>query len=499
MRDYQHITSTIGNIENHFPVQSLMYREIPLWPIIRQQLTSSLFWERSAIPDDTFRNLVLRSIPPFLARFIHKAADCAAVSMLNGKFNGKSEVLFLTAGFEYVPFSGAFYNKFLDPVKELLDKRRISYSDVELGFAGKEYTPKLFPTIDLRGPVSLLLKMALIGDARLSVREKALLTDFSALCANNQVAINMRDIILSAVRISSLSKLFEKMLSVLQPKVCMFVCYYQDTTMAAAHACRKLGIRTVELQHSVINEDDWSWCKWSAIPTQGYSTMPDIFWTWGEKYSTLLDCWEKHPGTNLTPRVGGNLWIGKWRQSTDNPVPEITARLRAAGRTILYTVPFGDIKLITEWFPPEFEEAVRRSPPDWKWHIRLHYKADTAMVQAVKQYAETLGQNVYVHHADEHHLYHLFSIVDVHISQTSSTIVEAEAFGLPNLILGEVGKTWFHEEIESGCYAYARTADEVLAFVLNAKKISIGLAGIITDTSCAEKLLDSLNLVGDLA
>lgn len=496
MRYYRDITQVINDVEDGFPVQTLMYRGIPLWPIIRLQLASIMFWEKGDPPDSSRRYSLLRSIPSFTARVFHDVADYMAELMLRGKLGGTSEVLFLTAGFEYVHFSGTFYNKFLDPVKELLDRRGVSHADVELGFAGKDYTPKHFPTIDLRSPVRLLSRMASIGAPRFSGGEKSVLAEFSKQCANNhKLSIDVRDIMLSAVRISSFSRMFGEILSTLHPKVCMFVCYYQDTTMALAHACRKLGIRTVEIQHSVINKYDWNWCNWNAISNKGYSTMPDIFWSWGATYSAMLDCWQRHPGTNLTPHVGGNLWIGKWRKSAAMAIPETTSQLRATGRTILYTIPFGDVKLLSEWFPPEFEEAIRRSPADWKWHVRLHYKSDDALLQDVKRHVEKLGRNVYVHHADEHHLYHLFSLVDVHISQTCSTVVEAEAFGLPNLILGEVGRDWFHEEIESGSYGYARTADELLAFVCDAKKTREGGPGrIVTDTLCAETLLNELNL-----
>jgi len=496
MRDYQQINTTILDIEKSFPVESLVYRDIPLWPVIRQQLAHILFWESSIAPVSGMD--ILRSIPSFPARVCHAVTDYAATSMLRGKFESTSKVLFLTAGFEYIPFEGAYYNKFLDPVKELLDRRGVTYSDVEFGFAGKEYSPKHFRTIDLRKPVGLLSKMARFGPPDFSCSEKNNLANFVEHCAaHHRLSIDAPDIMLHAARISSLSKLFVKVLSALQPQVCMYVCYYQDATMALAHACYSRGIRAMEIQHSVICEDDWNWCKWTAIPAKGYSTLPDMFWTWGEIYSEMLECWQRHPGTNLQPCVGGNLWIWKWRQAADLDVPESTSRLRATGRTVLYTVPYGDIHLISEWFPPEFTDAVRNSPGSWKWHVRLHYKSDKELLQKVEQHFRQLGLNLFVHHADEHLLYHLFSLIDVHISQTCSTVVEAEAFGLPNLILGEVGRAWYHREIESGSYGYAKNADELLAFVRDAKKSPLGnRKRIITDTLSAETLLDELSLYG---
>jgi hypothetical protein len=499
MRDYRQIIEIISDLETAFPIESLTYGEIALWPVMRQQIANTLFWDRHAV-SYSFHNSVLRSVPGVPARVAHALADSAAAFMSRGKFSA-SDVLFLTAGFEYVPFQGAFYNRFLDPVKELLDRRGVSYTDVEFGFQGKDFTPKHFPTVDVRRPVGLLSTAARIGSPALSRRERSALARFREYCAtNHRLSLDVRNVVQSAQRISSLSRLFSRMLSAAHPKVCIYVCSYQETTMALAHACRRLGIKTMEIQHSVISEYDWNWCKWSAIPDGGYSTMPDLFWSWAERYSTMLDCWQRRPNTNLSPLVGGNLWIGKWLHSTNNPVPEATSRLRASGRTILYTVPFGDVKLISEWFSPEFDEAVRRSPADWTWIIRLHYKADETLLRHVTRHVEQLGPNVHVHHADEHHLYHLLSVTDVHISQTSTTVVEAEAFGVPNLILGEVGRAWYQSEIESGWYGYARTADELLQFVRDpTASRNPGQTGIVTDTSLAEGLLTELELVGGSA
>ena len=51
MRDYQQINAIIREVEGSFPVNSLMYGDVPLWPLIRQDLARILFWEDAGRPD----------------------------------------------------------------------------------------------------------------------------------------------------------------------------------------------------------------------------------------------------------------------------------------------------------------------------------------------------------------------------------------------------------------------------------------------------------------
>lgn len=498
MRDYKEICGIIADLEASFPVTRLTYGDVPLWPIIRQQVANALFWEDRPARSP-LRARVARAVPSVPARFAHSLLHRSAGRSARKKIAGQSDVLFATAGFEYVPLMGALYNKFLDPIKELLDARGVGHADIELGFEGRDFSPKHSPTIDLRPEVQLTSRAALIGTPGFARRDESQLAAFADHARSRMgLALDLDGTINRAANVSTLSRLFDGVLDAVRPKVCMFVCYYQDTTMALAHAARKRGVKTVELQHSVVAEYDWNWCKWSAIPEGGFTIMPDLFWSWGEKYSNMLDCWQRRPNTNLAPRVGGNLWIWKWRRSAGSTIPEATARLAAPapGKTILYTVPYGDAKLMPEWFPPELEEAIRQSPTDWIWHVRLHYKSDAALVNAVRDHAARLGPNVRVHHADEHALFHLFGIADIHMSQTSTTTLEAEAFGVPNLIIGEIGRDWYRKEIDSGAYHFASTAHGILSFVKEpGAPTTSSDPAMVTDASRAEALLDELQLV----
>src|ERR1700737_206831 len=111
MRDYRQIIEIISDLETAFPIESLTNGEIALWPVMRQQIANTLFWDRHAV-SYSFHNSVLRSVPGVPARVAHALADSAAALMSRGKFSA-SDVLFLTAGFGYVPFQGAFYTRFL--------------------------------------------------------------------------------------------------------------------------------------------------------------------------------------------------------------------------------------------------------------------------------------------------------------------------------------------------------------------------------------------------
>jgi hypothetical protein len=52
--------------------------------------------------------------------------------------------------------------------------------------------------------------------------------------------------------------------------------------------------------------------------------------------------------------------------------------------------------------------------------------------------------------------------MDVHLTHSSSTVLEAEAFGLPSIIFSEHGAELYPEQVSSGSAVVACTALEIL-------------------------------------
>jgi len=59
-------------------------------------------------------------------------------------------------------------------------------------------------------------------------------------------------------------------------------------------------------------------------------------------------------------------------------------------------------------------------------------------------------------------LYALLRHMDLHITEYSSTVIEAEAFGVPSVVMNPLEADMFQEQISSGWALPAYTAEEVM-------------------------------------
>lgn len=497
---YHAITQRLLDIESAFPVQDLSYRGIRVWPLLRQRLASQMFWNSCEM--DLGHSLELHdAFIEARSRLQPDAGVDAQIHQLEKALTGIGSVnlpplpggvVFCTMGFEYVMLrNGQYFNRFADPVKEQLEALGIASLDLECGFQGKVYEPKQFRTLNVEQVVSISGSLASLkvvagraGDVQ-GIRPLLELLRDTGCPSELDYASFLSDCSL----LHELSRVFGMLLGRLGPRLGVVVCYYNVVSMAFLHACHSLGIPSLELQHSVISEWDWNWSHFASMPAAGYSILPDRFWSWSDDVSRMLATHLPQDAPKLRPVTGVNLWVDAWRKRDGHSIPDDVLALRGRKKTILYTPPIGDERMTGELFPPEFMEAVRLSPPGWQWIVRVHYKTSPRAMAVYKAHLAALGSRASVHLGPEYQLYDLFSIADVHVSQTSTTILEAEAFGVPTIIISPAGAEWFATEIAAGRFAFAATAQELLVAMAGNRRDAVGPPAIRTDPRVAGGVL----------
>lgn len=507
MRDYSRITDILVSIEENFPVDKLIYKGLHVWPLIRGKIAYDCFWDIEGNIDKDFRryeaaklrekgngNWLSALSRKVVIRFVSMLQNMV-IAGVKRKLVSDYDILFLTIGFEYAFLHGKYYNKFYDPLKEIMDSLNYSYIDLETGFENNTYEPKHTETLNIRWSICLL---SLITRLRLKFDAKSEIEYFHELLeylreSNLAFDLDYENFTSRVEYIIDTVKLFEAVTDVIKPRLCFVVCYYQDITMALTVACKRMKIKTVEIQHSIINKDDWNWARWMRVPDGGYKLIPDYLWTWGREYADMLACWVEKPWSNLFPVIGGNPWIMQWKEAGGSFFSDLPEFLTGEERTILYTVPFGDKKLIDEWFPDTLIRAIEQSPKSWRWVVRLHYKSDRQLFDFVRKHLDMYGDKVAVHHAAEYQLFDVFKIIDYHISQTCSTVAEAEAFDVPIIIISEIGRAWFSEDIERGYYFYAEDSHELLNIIMQRRRPVKRISDlIVTDRDKAKAILVDL-------
>ena len=109
--------------------------------------------------------------------------------------------------------------------------------------------------------------------------------------------------------------------------------------------------------------------------------------------------------------------------------------------------------------PPVVRELIKQTRDDILWIVRHHPKTRGKMAQS------DLGPNVLMSkNVDDVLLVSLFDKVDFHFSETSSSIFEADYFGVYNYICSAEGLTNYKHYIDAGLAGYCTmtNVDEIV-------------------------------------
>ena len=249
---------------------------------------------------------------------------------------------------------------------------------------------------------------------------------------------------------------FKRILEKYAPKVvfCHPYYYYAPLILAA----RQMGIRVVDLQHGMMaGENTLSYDNWQEIPPEGYHALPDYFWVWGQQeYNRLWDVFDSGKPNRPRPIVGGYPWIDMSQEiSPPDAVSQLDRELARFPhkRKVLVT-----LQIFAE-LPPVIRELINRTQDEVLWIVRHHPKTRTKL--SPKQF----GSNVHISDAaDSIVLSSLFPKVDLHFSETSTSVIEADYFGVYNYICSEGGLANYGNYIKAGLAGYC-TNDNVAEII----------------------------------
>jgi hypothetical protein len=231
-------------------------------------------------------------------------------------------------------------------------------------------------------------------------------------------------------------------------------------------ACRELGITSVELQHGVQGDLHPSYGSWFAVPREGWETRARVFWSWDQQSAAAINRWAlRAPGAHIAV-IGGDPWREMWLNESSELARSsrdlIEERKRAAGgdRHILVTLSSqGDV------VPAAVLDAVRSSPPAWRYWFRLHQVDQSARsAEAARLLGRFGGDLGLMEFATEMPLHALLRCLDCHLTVSLSTVVsEAAAHGLRSVACGREAADFFREEMSEGMLLVAETSADILA------------------------------------
>jgi len=276
----------------------------------------------------------------------------------------------------------------------------------------------------------------------------------------------------------TLINFFARLLQRVRPKVVFLVYYYGLVEMALVSACAEQQICSVDIQHGVQGEFHPAYGRWGRIPPTGFDALPSIFWCWSKEEATAIAHWSDATAGAHTPYIGGNLFLQMFRDSQSAVVQEYELQVRQhisahATVCVLLTLQTDCGGLI-----PLFIRIIQESPSSWFWWIRLHpgMRKDLPTVEA--QGSVLSRDRYYLDDATLIPIHSILRICQAHITLYSSTVLEAEQFGVKSMICHQTGVNYFPEQLSNGSAMFCATVEEALA----------QLAVVITEHSQADNI-----------
>ena len=462
------IIDIITDLEQRIDTNALVYRDICYWPLVRARVWGGLLRQLAVARGE--------GDPPALTT--NTGPKWPDVGRVNAALAGPPDLGLLKADAK-PPKPGH-----LTPTT-LMFARPEEYSDT---VAGKAFARVIDSVVECAadvGPVTKLeladprtmtfarrhpslfidLNLAGQGVAFDPPGELGGFADIAALIAARVPGITLDHASLTTDlgKIFYFARIFEKLLRQLLPRLFVLSVAYHPVGYAWMLACRWAGVKSVDLQHGRLGPAHGTYTHLTAAPRDGYAILPDHIWCWGETTAEDIaahknpDCL-RHGGI-----VGGNAWLAKWRGDTSalEPKEAQTFLERHAGRRkILVSLQPYDVPMVGELL-----RAMKQSPPEWLWLLRLHPLRRHIAPEIKEILARASVTNVEMDESTTLPLYFLLRHVDHHVTAFSSVVAEAAAFDVRSSLTTEVGRDAFARYIADRVCRYTPTAEELNAHI----------------------------------
>ncbi len=286
----------------------------------------------------------------------------------------KSDVVFFSDNnFYYNEHNNKKFNAFIDPYFNLISKK---YNSIKLEVAPhwfKDKKKKLIQPIYLK-----FLYLDLIKFIKFKInnyfffQEQKFYINLKQLLRRHKIDLDANNFQKRYEQIYFNSEIIEKILKKINPRVVFLTCFYNDMSLAIILACKRLQIKTVDIQHGGFEPKHVMYRYWQKSEfDKGYEFLPDFFWVWGK--GQLRDKFFKQ---NKNHRIveGGKLLI----QSIEKEIKNSEKKLSNEDKNFLKSLKKYNKKILfcatSNYIPRCVINAIKQSQKNkkWLWMIRLH-------------------------------------------------------------------------------------------------------------------------------
>ena len=458
------VMNLINHLENEFPVTQWTVCGVEMWPLLRVRIYIEIFEDSynkdaEAVPATLFGKLIerikpiLSSIFPYLKWYF---------SNINNEkvMLSKASVVFLSDGSPLIKSNGEMIDRFCTPLVDRLRKQThdsiiISPSHVEENVRS--------PTLYIKPWLGLLNLIghakSLIGNNDLSLPQYKEVTTYLAERKITLNALNPSKIRSDAYRLNAIKSYYLKLLSLSPARLAFIVSYYSLEGMAFITACHEKEIKVIDIQHGVQCSSHVGYGNWHSVPDAGYDLLPDYFWVWSKFECDMINTWRNESTIKHLPINGGNVYLADCLgRAKDGPntnrqiIKSIKEKSNAAYHALITEQFMIDPSRLVD----PFWLFVKEAPKNWHWWFRLHPNSMEQLPVYQNKIKQLDCTNVTLYEANSLPLYEILPEMDIHITDFSSTIIEAYSFGVHSICMASETIHYFPNVYEAG-YLHQKT------------------------------------------
>jgi len=445
--ELSYFSACIKNFISVYPVNSIKYKGDPIWPLLRNDLLiqSIIHWANKKKP-------IQSVFSPRLVQMAYKTnIDFSMMEEYKSQFSAKAlnqieeedtDFLIFTAinSVDQVEIENQIHHKFADPIYENAKKvgtaKKIEI--VKTISSGIKKIPKY------KNPVVSILPPYIYKEGYSSeiTYNKKLVSKFKKyipyMPINDELIEEFFDWQFHMI------EFFTTLLKKYNPKVIFFFPYFYHGPLI--YAANKLGIKTVDIQHGIMSgENELAYDNWQEMHKDGYSTLPQYFWVWGEyEYKRLTEnvFFKKN-----SPKViiGGHPWLENIDNFDNNKLKKITQKLLKYKYTYIALITLQHPTKV----PKHLIKLIESTEKEVLWLFRKHPKGQDFDTKAIN--TSNVFSSIDLNTIE---LSKLFSIVDVHFTAGSTSVLEADYFGVYSFIYDTSGYINYKEYIDNGEIGY---------------------------------------------